>query len=442
MCAFALSNCEAFTVLPLESALLSSENGIWQPSGGIMLKEGVACARANQGDCENCVNETVAVCTFDYGKHFSIHQTKFPFCGNRGVVVDGKLLCPLNNVSVNASATNFTVVSYEGQSSLVETVEEGTMLSFVYWPGEEMVKIEFKGNSIHFPEDNTYFMNAVVTHADSSTNHILFASTDGYTWKASSEVPLEVNEKSAIIREARQKIKISNFTSSEHHFVSSGHKGRWWDSIKSLNVSVPPASVVFSSGVVIESGMTNISVPLKLTATVNGNSKKKVLNLIDLYKNVTGSSQIPENFANDCKDGKSCLTSSYVSLMKVNDSHIVAMFDFIPLNSQRHSLAIISLEIDDSEEKNKILEEKRKAEENARIREEAWKKAQEENAERKRNERREKRRKERERRERFVVADAENIALATSRFVEDGEMIVVRDVFEDMIDIEKSTFFW
>ncbi|KAH9589445.1 hypothetical protein LSM04_009411 [Trypanosoma melophagium] len=442
ICAFALTTSQAFTIIPLESSLLDSKNGLWKPSGGVMLKEGVACARTDQGDCEGCVNETVAVCTFDYGKHFSIQRTRVPFCGNQGVVIEGKLLCPLNAFSVNEGAINFTVVSFEGQASLVETVEENTFLSFSYWPGEAIVKIEFKGNTIHFPEDNTYLMNALVTHANSSIVHTLFISKDGYTWNAWSKIPLEIKDRSVLTKQGRQKITISNFTSGEHHFISSSYRGKWWDSIKFLNVSVPPTSVVVSSDIVIASGMTNISGPLKLTASINGKTKKKVLNLMGFYKNLTDSSQIPDDFGNDCKESNSCLTSSHVALMKVNDSRTVALFDFIPLNSQRHSLAAISLEIDDSEEKKKILEEKQKAEENARLREEAWKKAQEETAERKRKERREKLRKKREKRARFLAVDAENIKLAKSRLMEDGEMIVVRDVFEDMIDIEKSTFFW
>ncbi|KEG15104.1 hypothetical protein DQ04_00191280 [Trypanosoma grayi] len=438
-----LNTSHAFVVTPIQVAHLNTEHDVWKPSGAVRLTESVACARVHQDGCEDGSHNTTAICTFDGGKSLSVQQTQFPFCGDKGVVIDGALLCPLKPHRVNESVINMTVVSFEGEASLEETVKDTTMLSFAYWPGKEITEVGFKGNTIFFSEDHSYLMNVVVTLKNSSSEHVLFYSRDGYIWKALSKIPLDTADESALARHGRQRITVSAYSTREHRIVSSSYKGKWWGHIKFLNASISPSTLFLSgSGVLIESGLSNRSSPLELSGFVEDNTKSKVVRLVDLYREVASSNQLPNDFTTGCNGNVTCLTSSQVTFMDFQHGHVIALFDFVSTETQRKTIAGVTLKIDDSEEVGAILEEKKRAEELVKLREESRKKAQQEREERKKRERQEKRKKDLERLARFAVADAGNIKMAKERELEDGEMIVVRDVVEDLIDIEKQTFFW
>ncbi|KAF8292498.1 hypothetical protein TcYC6_0115710 [Trypanosoma cruzi] len=438
----AMSHSEAFEILPTRVTRVNADHGVWQPSGAVVLKEGVACARAHQDSCPQCSQEATAVCTSDGARTFLVQQTNYPFCGDRGVVVNNSLFCPLNLKQINSSVINVTVVSYEWVDSLVETPREDLVMSFHYWPGEEIKDINFKGNSLFFPGENLYIMNAVVVRENSTTDHVLFYSSDGQVWNAQSKIPLDVVDKTALSQSGKYQIAVSAYTKGEHKIIYSFYKGTRWSTPNYLNTSLPPTALIVGTGIMIQTGLFNHTTSLELGGSVEGSSKKKLFHIVDLYKNKTEHNELPQDFTTECIEESSCLTSSHVALMSLQPGYITALFDFVSGESQRKTIAAVTMEVDDSEEKEEIIQAKKKAEESTRLMEELKRKVAQERAERKRKEREEKRRKERERRRRFMEADFVNIEAAKSRIIEDGEMIVVREVIEEMIDMEKSTFFW
>ncbi|RNF05612.1 uncharacterized protein Tco025E_07807 [Trypanosoma conorhini] len=433
---------DAFEIVPTRVAHINADHGVWRPSGAVVLKEGVACARVHQESCPECLHELAAVCTFDGANSFSLQQTQYPFCGNQGVVVNNTLLCPSSLKQVNSSVINVTVIAYEWLDSLVEAPKEDAILSFHYWPGEEITDIKFKGNTLYFPEDQLHLMNALVVRGNYTLDHVLFSSPDGHVWKAHSSIPLDVADKTALSRTGQQQIAVSAYTKGEHRIVYSFYKGTRWSAIRYLNTSFPPTAVAAGNGIMIQAGLSNHSASLELGGFDEGNSKRKVFKLIDFYVNKTEHNQLPQAFTTECTEEASCLTSSHVALMSLQPGYITALFDFVSGESRRKTIAAVSMEVDDSEEKEAIIQAKKKAEENAKLMEELKIKIQRENSERRRRELEEKRRREKERRDRFIKADMVNIEIATSRIPEDGEMIVVREVSEEMIDVEKSIFFW
>ncbi|RNF05485.1 hypothetical protein TraAM80_04525 [Trypanosoma rangeli] len=433
---------DAFEIVPARVSHLKADHNVWKPSGAVILRGGVACARAYQESCPQCPQELTAVCTFDGGNTFSLQQTQYPFCGNRGVVINNSLFCPASLKQVNSSVLNVNLISYDSLDSLVETPNVDKMWTFHYWPGEEVTDIKFKGNTLAFPEEHLYLMNAVVVRGNYTVDHVLFNSSDGQIWKVQSRIPLDVADKTVLSQTGQHQIAVSAYTKGEHRIVYSFYKGTRWSTTRHLNTSFPPATLYVGNGIMIQTGLSNHSASLELGGFDETNLKRKVFRLTELYANKTEHNQLPQPFTTECTEEASCLTSSHVALMSLQPGHITALFDFVSNELQRKIVAAVSMVVDDSEEREAIILAKKKAEENAKLMEELKRKIQHENKERKRKEREEKRREEKKRRDRFLKADMVNIEVATSRTREDGEMIVVREVVEEMIDIEKNVFFW
>ncbi|EAN78774.1 hypothetical protein, conserved [Trypanosoma brucei brucei TREU927] len=431
---------QSFEVLPLNVTHLSTGNGLWMPSGAVTLQEGVICAQAYQEPCAECKHQLTAVCTFDGGKSFSVQQTKYPFCAHRGVVVGGTLHCPLKVDNVSQNVINITVVSYKGNVSLLEN-EENTTMTFSYIPGEEVTDIEFRGNTLFLTDDQIYLMNAVVKR-NTSLVHVLFQSDDGYIWSVRSKIPLDPLDNAELMLRGRNRLMVSTYNSSHHYVVSSGYQGRWWGSVHYVDTESRPAALAVGNGISIESGITNKSGLLELAGLVEGKPKVKSVSLVDLYKNVTNASQIPDNFTLGCDNELPCLTTSHIALMRTREGNMTALFGFVSTTTKRKTVVGLTLLIDDTEEKNERLAELRKLEEEAKQREEARLKYLRDLEEKKQKEREEKLRREQERLLKFQNTDEENIKIAVSRLSEDGEMIVVREVDPDLVDLEKQAFFW
>nr|CCC94385.1 unnamed protein product [Trypanosoma congolense IL3000] len=432
----------AFELSPINVTHLSTGNGIWRPSRAVTLQDGVHCFQAHQEPCTDCRNELSGVCTFDRGNTFSVQQTTHSFCGNRGVAVNGTLLCPLRIGNVSKNVINVSVVSYRGNEHLIENLEENRTLSFNYIVGEEVSGIDFKGNTLLLDDGKTYLMNAVISKANASSHHVLFDSVDGFNWNFRSKIPFDALDDSALMMRGTNRLMVSTFNATHHYVAFSGYLGRWWGPAHNVSVRGLPSTLTVTNGIILESGLSNKTGVLELTGLVEGKSKVKVVSLIELYKNVTSLDQIPGNFSSGCVNELPCLTSSQVVLSSFNEGNVTVFFDFVSTTTNRKTIAVLSLAVNDTEEQNERLEELRKYEEEMRKKEEERLKYIKELEERRQREREEKLRREQERLANFQDADKENINIALSRLAEDGEMIVVREVDMETVDLEKQSFFW
>ncbi|KAG8346230.1 hypothetical protein ERJ75_000940000 [Trypanosoma vivax] len=419
---------------------LSANHSVWKPSGVVTLEEGVICARAVQENCSSCKNTSTAVCTFDKGSTFSVEQTHYAFCGDRGVIVDGSLLCPHKVQNISGSAINVSTVSYRGNMTLTENLTDDKVLSFFHNLGD-VTSIEFPGNTIFLNDEKMYLMNAVLNRGNASSMHVLFESYNGVSWTVRSRIPLSVISSSTLVAYGDRRIVVSVDNTSERYIVSSAHGGKWWGTVRKLNASNTVATLSLDSGIVVESGLSNLTNVLELAGTVGHKHGSKVIKIVDLYKDAMEVDDFPDNFT-ACNDALECTTSSFIGLASFSKGSATVLFDYLSKRTQLKTIVGVTVHIDDSEEKKEILEMKRKAEEEAKRREEARIKAQREWEEKQQKEREERRKREEERRARFKKNDERYLEEALSKAVEDGEMIVVREVEGEWIDLEKQSFFW
>ncbi|KPA78527.1 putative mitochondrial hypothetical protein [Leptomonas pyrrhocoris] len=388
------------------------------------------CFFATPAQDQSKRDDLATLCSFDGGATVKEAKTTHRICSS-GAFVDQRLYCPLEELPHDENGElKFSSVMYAAQGD--ELIEEESEKFFLFKSGKqtgEIKQILFDGNSIHFDEDDdTQILVSTIVNDAEERKVTVFKSEEGLVFRAIAVIPdLENADRHYLVYEGGRRLTLlSAHKNSLYTSVSSGYAGSFWSALKVLNVTAPPSSAAFSSGVMMQYACSNETSQAAGWYLMEEAAKRPL---------ASNSTSIPVLKA---AAGSPLLLFPVASVD--NTRELIVVYD----ESGSNKVAGVRLsvyKVDDS------AEEKEKAEKIAKERDDMLKrdaarfKAKLERMEREKAQRREQRRKELERKRKFLIDDEPNVRTAKSYMDADGEMIIVRRVQRQSIALEKQVFF-
>ncbi|AYU77981.1 hypothetical protein LdCL_180010400 [Leishmania donovani] len=349
----------------------------------------------------------------------------------RGIVVDHQLFCPHEQVQQPEDGdAEYAAFSFKVQNATI--YKKNSERRFVF-KGDKLTgvlnQVYFNGNAIYMEEDDAYiFLSTTINEAEDK-KVVVFRSEDGFVYNAISVIPnlQEAQQHYMIYEGGRVLSVVSSFNGSYYTSVSSGYAGRHWSAMRMLNVSTPPASVMFS-GVKLQYACSNETSERAKWYVVDDNGRHAI------------KKEAPELPA----VSKATSRSPFLAFsLKASDSDkkrlLVLQTELI--DDRQTNIRASLFSVDDSAEEKEKAERIEKWKKEQQKREAARFKAKLERLEREKALRRERRRREAERKAQFITLDEPNVRAAKEFFEKDGEMILVRRVNKDSVAFEKEVFF-
>ncbi|CAG9572438.1 conserved hypothetical protein [Leishmania major strain Friedlin] len=350
----------------------------------------------------------------------------------RGILVDHQLFCPHEQVQQPEDGdVEYASVSFEVQYATIR--RENSERRFVF-KGNKLTgvlsQVYFNGNAIYMEEDDAYIFLSTTINEAGDKKVVVFRSEDGFAYNAISVIPnlQEAQQHFVIYEGGRMLSVVSSFDGSYYTSVSSGYAGRHWSAMKMLNVSTPPASVMFSSGVKLQ------------YACSNETSEKAKWYVVDDNGRHTIKKEAPELPA----VSKATPHSPFLAFsLKASDSDKkrLLVLQTEPVGDRQTNIRASLFSVDDSAEEKEKAERIENWKKEQQKREAARFKAKLERLELEKVLRRERRRREAERKAQFITLDEPNVRAAKKFFEKDGEMILVRRVNKDYVAFERDVFF-
>lgn len=460
------ASCSAYIIKPVSLHSLGSApvgEYFWQPSHPIPLEDGSVVVRVSRSEdaCTEC--KASAVVFRDDGTTASFQLDHY--CGSGGLISESTVSCFVGE-SAQQSEGQFTVkrVAFELSSQQIVEVEREPALFSV---GDmDVARIQLANNVMYFPEKAVYTVNGKVTLANETVVHVLFRSTDSTQWSVTSIIPFPFGRFSTTHRLGETKVMLMSGEPGNFSQATSVFLGSRWEKVENVSYAAPLSAwwskynTAIYGGIRGRPGVTAMATsskkgsekPIDVTDLHNKLAAKQegaFTNFSATYKTATAFNCLTAPLSIDDEDG--CASSSFVAVTSAVNGTVVLFYDkldngFNAADVQRTSTVFaIKLSLNETKEENDYLakvEEKKREAEREKAREEARKKAQQEAEERKKRERREKNRRDKAKKAEFALRDKVNMEAAVNNMALDGEMIVVRDVDPDYVDVEKDTFFF
>lgn len=402
---------------------VSPGQSLRNPSDLVQFSREKFCFYATDGECneKNCPRRLI--CSFDF-EHFSDVDVTLPFCGSKGVVVEEHLHCPQDALPVDDEDNrrlSFSTVSFSaGDDSLSESLNNEQIFDFKFNNSDfEAVSARFEGN-VFKNGRGTHFSVVTLVNEDGERQPSFFRSRNGFEWDFISKLPFTEGTEFHGVWLGGKRFGVTTLLSNgTTQSVTSVYSGKYWSSVKNLNTTAHPHSLSYGSGVRLE------------YATSNATSRSPTV-FIEGQNNGTALDILPPHAA-----GGNVL---FVSQNTTDGKKVIAIHES-DADEKGRSLRFSSAIVDDREEEEKerlariekeVLERKKEAD---RLR------AQLEQQERQKRERRARLKREEERKEKFHKADAANVERALEAAKETGEVIIIRRVAKENIDLERETFF-
>ncbi|GET87763.1 hypothetical protein, conserved [Leishmania tarentolae] len=422
------AGADALSVELVQSKLLGVKADLSQHA--VQFSNTSLCFHSVVADDQGANTIASTHCTFDSGLTFEVMDNVDDMC-LRGIVVDHQLLCPREQVQQPEDGeVEYAVVAFEARDSAIH--KENTERRFVF-KGNKLTgvlsQVYFNGNAIYIEEDDVYLFVSTAINTAEDTKVVVFRSEDGFVYNAISVIPnLQESKQHYMIYDGGRTLSVISFNGSYYTSVSSGYAGRRWSAMMMLNVSTPPTSVVFSSGVQFQHACSN---------ETSERAKWYVIDDKERHAIKTETPELP------VVSGVTSRSPFLAFSLKVSDSDkkrlLVLQSESID-NGETNVRASVFTVDDSAEEKEKTDKIERRKKEQLK-REAARFKAKLERMEQEKALQRERRRKEAERKARFITLDEPNVRAAKEFLEKDGEMILVRRVNKDSIAFEKEVFF-
>lgn len=380
-----------------------------------------------QGDSQR--GDVSTLCSFDGGASVKPAKLSHSICTS-GVVVDQSLYCPNEELPHDEEGEmEFSSVAHAVQSGELST--EDSEKRFVFKSGKqtgEVKQILFDGNSVRLDDDDAHILVSTIINDAEERRVAVFKSEDGFTFRAIAVIPdVEMAEAHYLFSEGNRRLSVvSAYENSIYTTTSSGYAGNFWSAPKAVNVTTPPASAAFSSGVLIQYACSNETSKLA-----------KWYLLEDVAKHPLS----PKSFSVPALKDAGGTPLLFFSVASADNTNELVIVHDDPGSNPAAGIRLSVYKVDDSTEAKEKADRIAKEMEELLRREAARFKAKMERLEREKAQRREQRRKELERKRKFLADDAPNVNAAKSYMDMDGEMIIIRRVHKDSIALEKEVFF-
>lgn len=364
------------------------------------------------------------LCTFDGGKSFNNVDVSESFCGSKGVIIDGNLVCPnMAEGKIDGSQASFGTNVYSPSDN-----------AFTDFPGTTVTTLDFKesgvladtiifGSSVYIETKNEYYRAATLMSED-QIHSCLFRSSDGLQWSYVSELPFQTTQQIHVFARGSF-IGVAYATNNSFKVSFSKDFGKW---LPAQEQSVVPQVGKFSSGLLAESGYADGNASLSIRFSVLGVPGKKILPITEHHNTAFPYAPIHNN-----------TTTSVIGNFPIADDYEKILVTVYQVCSSDDCLLFSMRTVLD------IFEEMKKKEQRAeemQRKAEAKEKAAEEARERRRKIEAEKEKKRQEKKKVFERYDAPFISSARKYQEQDGEMIIVRQgVTKQFVEFEKETFF-
>lgn len=424
-----------------KSVPVDTSRSLWKPADASRFSDTVFCFTAEGGLCNGDKCDRSLLCTFDAGQSAVPVEVHLPYCGDKGVVIDGQLHCAGEQLpSAEKGVLAFSVVVFSPQEdrSLSAVMPADKQFRFQLPAGSKPAykQLLFVGSTLVMENSaERFILPLMAVSEDDAKTPVVFSSADGLNWKYLSKLPFTTPSTAlyAVRLGTRKVCVVSQTAENAFEKTTSNYLGRWWPDVKQLNSTAPPFTLVYPSSLVLEYGTTN-STPL--SATYHAEDFPKLGRKSVLLSGKPQDSQKAPDQPNETRS-----PSSRAVVYQASPDRFVAFYDALGPGNQRQ-LHMSTFSVDDSEEMTLVREQTEKKEKKKAEEEAARIKAQQERRERQAKERQQQREKELARRKAFDEKDAPNIALARQNYGLDGDFIVVRPSSKDTLDLEKSAFFW
>ncbi|KAG5507590.1 hypothetical protein JKF63_06539 [Porcisia hertigi] len=370
-------------------------------------------------------------CTFDGGLTFE-SPPNIPEMCLRGIMIKDKLFCPDEQVQQPEDAdAEYAAVSFQVHDADIHKEKSSKRFTF---KGDKLTgvlkQIFFNGNAVYVEEEDAYIFVSTVINEAEDKKVVVFRSEDGLVYHPISAIPNAGDaEQHYLINEGGQRLSVlSSFSGPYYKKVTSGYAGRYWSAEKVLNVSAPPVSVAFPSGVQMQYSCSNETSVRARWYFVNDKERRDITQETPALVAVSDSTLRSPFHAFSVE----APNNSKKGLLVLQADPTVD-----PQTSVRVSLFVLDDSAEEKERADKIAEEKEKwqKKEAARL------KASLERLKRERAQRLQRKRKEAERKAQFIALDEPNVRAAKTFLEKDGEMIIIRRVKTDSIALEKEIFF-
>nr|CCM14447.1 hypothetical protein, conserved [Leishmania guyanensis] len=389
------------------------------------------CFHTVATDGENLDSIKSTHCTFDSGLTFKAVENVGDIC-LRGVMIGHQLFCPHEQAQQPEDGdVEYAAISFVARDGAIH--KESSIKRFVF-KGDKLTgvlsDVYFNGHAVYVKEEDAYiFVSTAVNEADEK-KVIVFRSEDGLVYHAISVISkLEEAEQHYLIHEGGRKLSVvSSFNGLYYTSVSSGYAGKYWSTVKMLNVSTPPASVMFSSGVQLQYACSNETSELAKWYVADGKERHTI------------TTETPELPVVSSATARSPFLAFALKAPDSDEKKLLVLQAESKGDRQTHVRAF-HFYVDDSAEEAEKAARMAKGLEEQQKKEAARLQATRERLEREKAQRRERIRKKAERKARFITLDESNVRAAKGFLEKDGEMILVRRVNKDSITLEKEIFF-
>lgn len=460
----------AYVIKPLSLStvgMAKAGSRFWKPSRPIKLGEGVGAFRVSHSrdDCEDDCRFSAVVVNED-SADFDTYDFQH-FCGSGGVFENSVLTCIGKALDHNDNVFSFSQLEYALVDKALSERASNAVASFDVGEFGDALSLRLDGDVLRFEEKRVFLRSGELSLTNGSAIHAFFKSSDGVYWNLTSVVPFPLGRESTLHRLGETKLMLiagvpGNFTQGTSVFF-----GTRWEKIENVGYAAPLSTFVSKFHTTIYGGIRGRP---GVTAMAAGPKKgsEKPIDIAELHNRLVAkqgetavqnfTSEFRETTAFNCKsepfsteDSDGCMSSSFVSILSVSNGTVFVFYDklrdgFGPAKSDGgsavHAIRLSLNETKEEKEHEVKLEQQKLEAEREKAREEARRKAQKEAEERKRKQRREKIRQDKARRAEFNLKDQQYIDEALRFSNIDNEMIVVRDVDPDTVDIEKDTFFF
>jgi hypothetical protein len=456
-CGYVLKPHELFTV-----GRAAPGERFWQPSKAITIGDiGLIRVSRSHDQCnEDCKNAAVL---FNHDGNFNVFNYDL-FCGGGGVVNNESIVCFGKQVTSNESGIHVKRVEYTvNQGELTQkSLEEDSFFSV---PGFEHESLRVASNVAHFPERQVYVCTGELKLTNGTKVHAFFRSSDGVHWNMTSLVPFDFHPESTIHRLGETKLMVIAGSPGNYTQATSVFLGSRWEKVENVSYAVPlstwvsPFFTTLYGGVRGRPGVHAMAAgpkkgsekPIDIAHWHNRLAAKQdqgILNFSTEFKESTRFA-CDDPFSTEDSDG--CSSSSYVAVTSLGNGTVFFFYDklesgFSEATKERTSaIHAIKAHLNETREETEHaakLEEKKREAEREQKREEARRQAQKDADERKRRERRDKVKRDKAKRAAFFELDRGSVENAAKYAKQDGEVIIVRDVDPDFVEIEKDTFFF
>lgn len=458
----------ALTLDPVRVVRLGSSGPsqkFWHPSRLVVIDETTAAVRVMRSveSAPPAEQRFGFAYTVDAGKSFYVVNDDNDFCGSAGVIVEGNLVCTTSLISFNTSSkvAEFGTVKYVFERGGVfanPSVKKipGTTQTFTLTGEWDAVGLSIGEVSLFVSEHNFTLRNGVLRLRNGTDVHLVFNSMDVASWVEWSVVPVPVGDWVTINRAGSHKVLMTIGKNESSIEVTSSYLASRWDSTRNVTAAVPVHMFTSPYGSSVYTGAqgrpglivaylgkgSRTPKSFDLTAVHNffaENGKLDATNFSVEYRNTTT--------LKGCVDGTSvsdvsgCSSSSFIAMGALTNDTLLMVYDKlsngfgVSADEGADEVFAVTVFLNETVE----IERKRLEDEREQRYERARKQAQKDEEERVKRQRREKLKRERERRTQFAEADKVFIDAAKRESLKD-DLIIVRDVNPENLDLEQDTF--